>query len=175
MTVKIIPCSQSDIQILQDISVETYTETFQDYNTPENMSAYLENAYRLDKLKQEIAQDDSAFFFIYYNRYLAGYMKVNTGESQSEDLGDDMLEIERIYIRSRFQQKGLGRDLMNKAIEIAKVKKKQKIWLGVWEHNEQALAFYQKNGFIQTGSHSFFMGDDEQTDYIMVKTLRDDL
>lgn len=172
MTMNIKTCNQDDLQALQEISVETFTETFQEQNTPENMQAYLENAYTLDKLQQEMAQQNATFFFVYYNDQLAGYMKVNTDKAQSEEVGEDALEIERIYIRSDFQRKGLGKYLMDKAIEIAKDKKKEKIWLGVWEYNEQALLFYEKNGFVRTGSHSFFMGDDEQTDYIMTKTLK---
>ncbi|WP_152657683.1 N-acetyltransferase [Oceanobacillus sp. CFH 90083] len=172
MTIKIEVCSQDDLQALQEISIETFQETFQEQNTPENMQAYLEGAYTLGKLQKEMAHKNSAFFFIYYKNQLAGYMKVNTDDAQSEEVGEDALEIERIYIRSGFQRKGLGKCLMDEAIEIAKEKKKEKIWLGVWEHNEQALLFYRKNGFVQTGSHSFFMGDDEQTDYIMMKTLK---
>ncbi|MNL75746.1 Protease synthase and sporulation negative regulatory protein PAI 1 [compost metagenome] len=48
---------------------------------------------------------------------------------------------------------------------------KKKIWLGVWEKNENAIAFYNKMGFVQTGVHSFYMGDEEQMDIIMTKTL----
>jgi len=172
MTIKIKICSQDDLQALQAISIETFTETFQEQNTPENMQAYLKNAYTLDKLQKEMLQDNSTFFFIFYNDQLAGYMKVNTDDAQTEQAGEDALEIERIYIRSGFQRKGLGNYLIDKAIEIAKEKEKEKVWLGVWEHNEPALLFYRKNGFVQTGSHSFFMGDDEQTDYIMTKTLK---
>lgn len=60
---------------------------------------------------------------------------------------------------------------MSKAIEIAKENDKSAIWLGVWEKNENAIGFYEKSGFVQTSSHSFFMGDEEQIDLIMVKKL----
>lgn len=61
--------------------------------------------------------------------------------------------------------------LLNKAIEIAMEFNKKKIWLGVWEKNENAIAFYEKMGFVQTGSHSFYMGNEEQVDFIMTKIL----
>jgi ribosomal protein S18 acetylase RimI-like enzyme len=86
-------------------------------------------------------------------------------------MGDVSLEIERIYIKKKFQKHGLGKHLLNKAMEIAMERKKMKIWLGVWEENENAIAFYQKKGFVQTGAHSFYMGDEEQVDLIMTKTL----
>lgn len=172
MGIRIKSCSQADLQVLREISIETFTETFQEQNTLENMQAYLKDAYTLEKLKKEMEHDHSMFFFIYDDDQLAGYMKVNTDDAQSEEMDADSLEIERIYIRSGFQSKGLGKYLMNKAMDIAETKEKQKVWLGVWEHNAQAIAFYRKNDFVQTGSHSFLMGDDEQTDYIMTKTLR---
>ena len=98
-------------------------------------------------------------------------MKVNTNDAQTEKMGNESLEIERIYIRNKFQKQGLGKYLFNKALEIAKERNEKKIWLGVWEKNENAIAFYHKMGFVQTGAHSFYMGDEEQTDFIMTKTL----
>ncbi|MNW09975.1 Protease synthase and sporulation negative regulatory protein PAI 1 [compost metagenome] len=60
---------------------------------------------------------------------------------------------------------------MNKALDIAKDQNKEKIWLGVWEKNENAIKFYEKMNFVQTGTHSFYMGNEEQIDFIMTKTL----
>ena len=60
---------------------------------------------------------------------------------------------------------------MAQAIQIAQAAEKQKIWLGVWEHNEPAKAFYTKWGFKQFGAHDFVMGDDRQTDLLMIKSL----
>lgn len=96
---------------------------------------------------------------------------MNRDGAQSEKMSDASLEIERIYIRKDFQKHGLGKDLLNKAVETALEYKKKEIWLGVWEKNDNAIAFYRKMGFVQTGSHSFYMGDEEQIDFIMVKTL----
>lgn len=86
-------------------------------------------------------------------------------------MGDESLEFERIYIKKKFQKHGLGKCLLNKAMEIAMECNNKKIWLGVWEKNENSIAFYQKMGFVQTETHSFFMGDEEQIDFIMTKTL----
>lgn len=74
-------------------------------------------------------------------------------------------------MRRKFHKQGLGKFLINKAIEIAREQNKDKIWLGVWEKNENAIAFYEKMGFVHTGAHSFYMGDEEQIDLIMTKIL----
>ncbi|MFD1038976.1 GNAT family N-acetyltransferase [Virgibacillus byunsanensis] len=171
MTVKITKCNCQDLQILQEISIETFKETFQDQNSPENMKDYLEKAFNSKQLETELSTITSEFFFVYSNNEVAGYLKVNTNGAQPEEMGDESLEIERIYIKSKFQKHGLGKYLLNKAMEIAMKNNKKKIWLGVWEKNENAIAFYKKIGFVQTGDHSFYMGDEEQTDLIMIKTL----
>ncbi|MBO3287141.1 GNAT family N-acetyltransferase [Paenibacillus sp. FSL M8-0228] len=171
MTVKIIKCSREDLQILQEISIETFNDTFKDLNSPENMKAYLERAFNFKQLEKELSNVSSEFFFIYFNEELAGYLKVNINEAQSEKMGGESLEIERIYIKNKSQKQGLGKYLLNKSMEIAMKHNKKKIWLGVWEKNENAIAFYKKMGFVQTGAHSFYMGDEEQIDFIMTKTM----
>ena len=171
MTINIKKCTLEDSQELQEISFETFNETFKDQNSPENMNAYLERAFNLKQLEKELSNISSQFFFVYFNNEVAGYLKVNTNDAQSEEMGDESLEIERIYIRNKFQKHGLGKYLLNKAMEIAMERNKKKIWLGVWEKNENAIAFYKKMGFVQTGAHSFYMGDEEQMDFIMTKTL----
>ncbi|WP_135500491.1 GNAT family N-acetyltransferase [Planococcus koreensis] len=169
MTIK--KCNLENASELQRISVETFTETFKEHNSPEHLNAYLEKAYNLEALKQELANPSSHFFFVYWEQEIAGYLKVNMDKAQTEAMGSGSLEVERIYVKQHYQKHGLGKALLNKAFEIALDEKKQAIWLGVWEDNTNAIAFYQKKGFVQTGSHSFFMGDDEQVDLIMTKTL----
>ncbi|MGO4111031.1 GNAT family N-acetyltransferase [Paenibacillus sp. YAF4_2] len=168
MTVTIKECTRENLQLLQEISVETFNDTFKDQNSPENMQAYLERAFNANQLEKELSNTSSEFYFILFNEEIAGYLKVNRNDAQSEN---ESLEIERIYIRSKYQRKGLGKHLFNKAMEIAIKQKIKMIWLGVWEKNENAIDFYEKMGFVQTGAHSFHMGDEEQIDFIMTKTL----
>ena len=171
MVINIKKCTLEDSRELQEISQETFNETFKHQNAPENMNAYLERAFNLKQLEKELSNPSSQFFFCYFNDEVAGYLKVNIDNAQSEEMDVGSLEIERIYIRSKFQKHGFGKYLLNKAMEIAIECKKNKIWLGVWEKNEKAITFYKKRGFVQTGAHSFYMGDEEQVDFIMINTL----
>ncbi|WP_412989485.1 GNAT family N-acetyltransferase [Pediococcus siamensis] len=160
-----------DWQTLQKISVETYTDTFGPYNSPEIMAAYLNTAYDGEKLQRELANPNSQFYFVKLGDEIAGYLKVNLNEAQTEVMGQDSLEVERIYVRSAFKHQGLGTQCIKKAESIARANHKTKIWLGVWEHNEPAKHFYAKLGFKRIGQHAFYMGDDKQTDYLMQKEL----
>ncbi|SES25669.1 spermine/spermidine N-acetyltransferase [Gracilibacillus ureilyticus] len=171
MTIVMKTCTMDDLSALKEISTQTFKETFQHQNSPENMNAYLEKAFNTEQLKKELANHFSQFFFLYINDEVAGYVKINRSTAQSENMGDESLEVERIYVKSNFQKQGLGKYMLNKVMEMAIEEHKEKIWLGVWEKNENAIAFYKKMGFVQTGMHSFFMGTEEQFDYIMTKTL----
>jgi len=171
MTITIKKCTLEDLQVLQEISYETFNETFKDQNSPENMKTYLERAFNSKQLEKELKNSSSQFFFVYFHGEVAGYLKVNMNDAQSEDMGEDSLEIERIYLKKQFQKHGLGKYLFNQAVEVATEHNAKKVWLGVWEKNENAIAFYEKMGFIQTGTHSFYMGDEEQNDFIMTKTI----
>ncbi|WP_079526859.1 GNAT family N-acetyltransferase [Solibacillus isronensis] len=171
MNIQLIQCTIENLETLQTISRDTFYETFHEQNSEESMTTYLNTAFSAVKLTAELENKHSLFKLLYVNEELAGYLKVNIDEAQSEQLGPDALEVERIYILSRFQKLGLGKVLINEAIKLANEMNKNKIWLGVWEKNMNAIAFYEKAGFEKTGSHSFFMGEEEQIDFIMTKHL----
>ncbi|MEJ8305719.1 GNAT family N-acetyltransferase [Saccharibacillus sacchari] len=171
MTTTIRKCHAQDLNVLREVGIETFNDTFAAQNKPENMRAYLEKAFAEQKLEQELNTAESDFFFIQHDEQLAGFLKINVGTAQSEPMGDDTLEVERIYIRTPFKRKGLGQILMNHAFSLAKQQRKTKVWLGVWEKNEPAIRFYQQRGFVLTDKHAFWMGDEKQTDWIMTKSL----
>ncbi|TCI36270.1 GNAT family N-acetyltransferase [Exiguobacterium sp. SH4S7] len=165
-------CTIEDVDALRDISIETFTDTFEAENDPEHLAAYLERAYNMPQLECELSNPDSQFFFAYVDGRVAGYLKVNAKDAQTEVMGDEVFELERIYVRRAFQGSGVGKALYDRAVSCARELDKREIWLGVWEHNHKALAFYKKHGFVQTGAHTFYMGDDAQADLIMAKRLR---
>ena len=122
----------------------------------------------------ELTDPDSTFYFLIQDGQLAGYLKLNVNDGQSEPMGPDYLEVERIYLKPSFQHLGLGKTMITFAEKQAIQAHKSKVWLGVWEHNENAKAFYHRLGFEKVGAHTFYMGDDPQTDFMMSKTLTED-
>ncbi len=166
-------CTLDDLTAFLEISRETYHQTFAAMNKQDTMQAYLEASFNEEKLKSELLNDASFCYFIYHNDQLAGYMKLNESQAQTDIYDPLSLEVERIYVLNSFQGNGLGQHLMNKAIALGKDRKLNYLWLGVWEHNENALRFYQKNNFYKIGTHGFTMGDEVQTDYLMRKDLAD--
>ena len=172
--IEIIKLSINEIYQLQEISKQTFSETFFDGNTEENMEKYLEEAFSIEKLTMELNDNNTEFYFAKIDDKIIGYIKLNFGQSQTELQDDKGLEIERIYVLKEFHGKKAGQILYDQALKIAKHKKSDFVWLGVWEENTRAINFYKKNGFVEFNKHIFQLGNDAQTD-IMMKLTRENL
>ncbi|MCO4291389.1 GNAT family N-acetyltransferase [Solitalea sp. MAHUQ-68] len=156
-----------EVDELVTISRQTFFESFSSMNTEEDMKNYLDEAYSSEKLSKELSDPNSEFYFAIFESQPVGYLKINFGNAQTELKEDNGLEIERIYVYADFQGKKIGQQLFNYAIETAKSHHLNYVWLGVWEKNQKAIQFYQKNGFKQFSTHIFVIGDDPQTDLML--------
>ena len=152
---------------LQNIGRQTFSETFSEFNKEEDMNKYLDEAYSPERLTLELQNPDSHFYFAMLDNVVAGYLKLNTGQAQTELNDNNALEIERIYVLKKFQGAKIGQALFTKSIEVAKAANVKYVWLGVWEDNKKAIGFYSKNGFVAFDKHIFKLGEDEQTDIMM--------
>lgn len=112
--------SLNEIDQLQKIGRQTFYETFSESNSEENMKSYLENGFSLEKIKIELGDENSEFYFAKINEKIIGYLKLNFGQSQTELKDDKAVEIKRIYVLKEFQGMEVGQILFDKAIEIAK-------------------------------------------------------
>jgi diamine N-acetyltransferase len=164
--------TSEDIDQLQKIGWQTFTETFSEGNTEENMKNYLEEGFSLEKLTAELCDKNSEFYFATRDNNVIGYLKLNFGPSQTELKDDKALEIERIYVLKAYHGKNIGHLLYEKAMQIAMQMNVDYVWLGVWEENPRAINFYKKNGFVEFDKHIFKLGNDEQTDIMMKLVLR---
>lgn len=171
-TVKIVQAGYTEVQDLQNIGRQTFTETFAEHNSAQNLADYLEESFATTKLTKELNNPESNFYFAYVGNVLAGYLKINFGDAQTEIIDELAMEIERIYVLKDFQGQKVGQALFQKALDVAAETSCSNIWLGVWEKNHKALNFYRKNGFEEFDQHIFRIGDDEQTDFLMKRTIQ---
>ena len=159
----------TDIELLCHIGAKTFTETYEEQNTPENLQSYLEEKFNEKQILDEIQTPETVFLLVGLNDETIGYARLRVNLMENPD--PKALEIERIYILKAFHGQKLGTVLMQKCIDISLKKGYQSLWLGVWEYNPKAIAFYQKRGFEIFGTHVFQLGDDAQTDYLMKRSL----
>ena len=162
---------ETELELLQLISRETFYDSFASMNTPENMAQYLEEGFSVEKLTRELNDPNSAFYFAHLDDEVVGYLKLNFGGAQTELQDPNAVEIERIYVRRAFQGRSVGQALYDYALALARSRQAQFFWLGVWEKNDRAIRFYERNGFVPFGTHVFMLGDDAQTDMLMKRSL----
>jgi len=169
--VRLIECTLETLPELQQLSVKTFIDTYQHLNDPNDFNKYLEKAFSIDKLRSELSNPESFFYFLEDEDRNIGYIKINIGAAQTEAKALEYLEIERIYILKEAKGQGFGRYLMEKSMLIAKEFNKKKIWLGVFEKNPNAIDFYKHMGMQEAGTHTFTIGSDHQIDIVMEKKL----
>jgi len=157
--------------ILAAFSKKTFYDFFAHLNDLSNIDAYSAKAFTLQKMQSELANRDSEFYFAMLNEKVAGYLKLNFNDAQTELQDKKAAEVERIYVSAEHHGKHIGRSLLNFAADIARSRHLEYLWLGVWEHNDKAIGFYKYHGFEVFGSHDFLLGDDLQTDLMMKKVL----
>lgn len=164
--------TENELVQLQEIGRKTFSETFSENNTEESMAQYLEKSFSTEKLTAELSDENSEFYFAKLDDEVIGYLKLNTGASQTEIKGENALEIERIYVSKDFHGKKVGQTLYNKAIKVTREKNVDYVWLGVWENNLRAIGFYKKNGFVEFDKHIFRLGNEVQIDIMMKLNLK---
>ena len=192
MTIR--PVKISELEILLSIVKQTFIDTYKHLNDPADFQAYLIQNFTLEKLESDFktVQNDqnteggsvNNYYFIETDKII-GYLKINVNKSPMESDSPIIyqsnfdykklkgIEIERIYVIKDMKGQGIGRFMIEKTIEIARIHNYDYVWLGVWADNAAAIAFYQKMGFTVFGEHTFMMGNDAQKDLLMIRRLSD--
>jgi diamine N-acetyltransferase len=168
---RIVRCGFREAPVIADIGRRTFVETYADQTSAEDMREHLTDAYSRDQIEAELAEPDSTFFVAEVGDAVAGYLKVNRGQAQTELREEAGLEIESLYVLKTFQGHGIGAVFLDTAFEEARGGGAEYVWLGVWERNSPARRFWERMGFVEFDSHSFSFGTVEHTDLMMKREL----
>jgi ribosomal protein S18 acetylase RimI-like enzyme len=162
---------KADRAQLAGVAGEIFYETFKDTMPLADLELYVEDAFNVKQVRQEIEDERNIFLLAFQQDHLLGYAKLNTSRPPDPLANQQVIEIERLYVLKAHHGKKIGSLLMEKAMEIATEKFNKVIWLAVWEKNPNAIAFYKKWGFEVFGSQIFMRGNDPQTGLLMKKDL----
>ena len=160
-----------DAELIADLSRKTFSETFGYVNTKENMDKFMNEQFTRENLIKEVGEPENIFLLAFDGDIPVGYARMREGQKFPEFNDKDSIEIARIYAINSYIGTGVGQQLMRQCIFIAKEMKKEVIWLGVWEKNPRAIAFYTKWGFEKFNEHNFLLGEDLQKDWLLMKKL----
>jgi ribosomal protein S18 acetylase RimI-like enzyme len=170
-TVEIRRAAIEDAVLLAELGAQTFLETFADSTTPEDMAAYLADSFTPKILTAELADPLSIFFIAEAEGNAVGYSKIHSGEALDGVDGERPIELVRLYVGQEWHGHGVAHALMQACLDEARMLGFQTMWLGVWEHNNRAQAFYRKWNFHEVGEHIFQLGSDAQRDILMQRAL----
>lgn len=164
----------ADSALLAEIGAETFYDTFAAENTPEDMTAYLADAFSPAKQARELADPASGFLIAEAEGAAAGYARLKFAPAPAVVAGQRPMEIARFYVRRPWIGKGAGAQLMQACLCEAADTGCDVVWLDVWERNFRAIAFYRKWGFAEVGTQAFKLGNDLQRDLLMARAIGPD-
>ena len=160
-----------DADLLSELGARTFSETFAADNTAEDLAAYLATAFNVARQTAELEDPAATFLIAEVDGRAAGYAKLRGGEPEQGVDGANPIEIVRLYVLREWLGRGIGQELMRACLDEARQAGHKTIWLGVWERNARAQAFYRKWNFRTVGEHMFELGADLQRDLLMQREL----
>jgi ribosomal protein S18 acetylase RimI-like enzyme len=163
--------SPEDASALAELAMRTFHDTYAEFNTAEDMRAYLERVYGVEQQTRELSDPGMITVLADSPDGLVGFAQVRRGEAPSCVGQDDAVEVYRFYVDRGAHGTGVAARLMDGVKTAARDLGGRRLWLGVWERNPRAIAFYRKSGFSDAGTTTFQLGSDLQTDRVMVASL----
>jgi ribosomal protein S18 acetylase RimI-like enzyme len=168
---KIRRASVDDAHELSVFAARTFRQTFGAANDPERIDQYCRETYNEAAQLQEIASLDSVTLLCEQQSELVGFAQLRWSGAPACVTHHPAAEIQRFYLDGRLHGQGVASSLMRTCFFELAQRGFASAWLGVWEHNPRAIAFYRKHGFAEVGAHSFDLGGDLQRDIVMFKSL----
>lgn len=160
-----------DAEMLSELGARTFSETFAIDNTAEDMVEYLAASFNVAQQTTELEDPATTFLIAEVDGRAGGYAMLHDGEPEKGVEGANPVELVRLYVSREWLGRGLGQELMRACLDEARQAGHETIWLGVWERNERAQAFYRKWNFRPVGEHMFQLGADLQRDILMERPL----
>jgi diamine N-acetyltransferase len=174
--VRVRVADERDASRIAAFGAQGFHDTFAADNRAEDMAAYLGKTFGEELQRAELRDPRSTYLVAERDAdagtaEMVGYCRVMESEPPSCVATRPAAEIARLYARRDMIGQGVGASLMRAALAHAATLGARVVWLGVWEHNTRAIAFYERWGFTDVGSLAFVLGADVQTDRVMEKEI----
>jgi len=161
----------ADAPALAVFAPRTFAEAFGPDNRPEDLRAHLEASFGVEQQLRELCDPRLVTLLAHQGDALLGFAQVRPIAPPAGLHLEHPVELQRFYVDRPAHGTGVAQLLMRAAREAAVQFGGRHLWLGVWERNARAIAFYAKAGFVDVGSKDFFVGSDRQTDRVLVARL----
>jgi len=164
--------TESDAALLSELGARLFEQTFGAQNTADDMRLYLADAFRSELVRANLSDPHQRTWIAEEGANGAiGYAVLTRSPAPLHLQAQQAAEIVRLYADQQWHGRGVGASLMDACLKQAREWKSELVWLGVWEVNARAIAFYQKHGFRSMGTQTFLLGTDVQNDLVMARRL----
>lgn len=163
----ILEAGIDDIWIIQSLAERIWEKTYKTIITADQISYMMEMMYSTSSLEKQMNEEGQYYLLAKDGDEYIGYLSYEMNYDE-----EPFIKIQKIYVLSSAQGKGIGTLLIDEVLKTAKANKADRIKLNVNRDNNRAINFYKRNGFnIEKEEdndigNGFFM-----TDYVMTKLL----
>jgi len=175
-SITIRPARPQDATELSALIARTFSETFGPHTPPDDLAVHVASTYTPELQAAEIVDPAGNILVVettapHGNSSLIGYAHLFRSPAPAVITGPTPLELKRFYVDFSWHGRGIAQMLMTEVLRTAMAQGARTLWLGVWEGNARAIAFYRKYGFLRVGEHLFPVGSDPQIDWLLVRSL----
>ena len=164
--------TDDDARLLSTLGARLFEEAFGPANNPDDLRAFLAATYSPAKQFAELGDPLRAVWVAESDGEAIGYVLLRRHARSVSISAADPAEVQRIYVARSLHGRGVADLLMQACLDEARAWGADALWLGVWERNPRAIAFYARWGFRQVGEQRFLVGSDAQLDHVMMLSLR---
>ncbi|MEO0770073.1 MAG: GNAT family N-acetyltransferase [Cyanobacteria bacterium J06649_4] len=160
-----------DAECFSQLAERAFRETFTTEENLADMALYCKQTFGVEVQSRELRDPNNVLLLAEVEGRLAGFAQIRLCSPKDCVEATQPLELYRLYVLRPWHGRGVAQELMERVLAIAAESNADQLWLGVWEHNPRAIAFYKKYGFQFVGEHVFQFGNDPQRDLIMMKAV----
>ena len=168
MSTTIKTATTADAQLLTDLGARTFLEAYSDVKTAKDLNDHVKTAFIKEDIEAAINNNKAIFLIAFADEKAIGYVKLRWDRSHANlSAKEQNMELERIYVSRDYWRHKTGEAMMLEAFQITKSSNYHYLWLGVWQKNNRAIDFYLKMGFEIFGTKKFFVGTEENDDFVL--------
>jgi len=156
-----------DAPSLGVLAERTFRDAFGARNSPENLDLHCSYVFGAEIQRREIEDRGLVTTIAEAEHHMIGFSQLRLLHAHASVVAARPAELKRLYVVTEWHGRGVGRKLMQDALDTAAQEGCDVLWLGVWEHNPKAMAFYRRLGLEIVGTHAFMLGQDRQRDLVM--------
>ena len=163
--------SVTDAEALSALARRTFSDAFAADNTPEDLAKFLDATYSPELQRGELLDPALTCLVTERDGALVAYALLRTGKTSPHVSDPGAVELQRFYVDQPAHGTGVAHRLMVECVDRAAALGASTLFLGVFERNARAIRFYRKHGFEVVGTQVFRVGTDDQSDFVMARSL----